>query len=52
VERVLGLFRRLRAETGMTLVMVTHDRDVARTADRVVEIRDGRVAADTSSSAA
>jgi putative ABC transport system ATP-binding protein len=52
VERVLGLFRRLRAETGMTLVMVTHDRDVARTADRIVEIRDGRVAADTSSSAA
>jgi putative ABC transport system ATP-binding protein len=52
VERVLGLFRRLRSETGMTLVMVTHDRDVARTADRIVEIRDGRVAADTSSSAA
>jgi ABC-type lipoprotein export system ATPase subunit len=52
VERILALFRRLRAETDMTLVMVTHDRDVADTADRIVEIRDGRVAGDESSSAA
>jgi predicted ABC-type transport system involved in lysophospholipase L1 biosynthesis ATPase subunit len=27
----------------MTLVLATHDRDVARRADRTVELRDGRV---------
>jgi ABC-type lipoprotein export system ATPase subunit len=46
VERVLGLFQRLRNEQGLTIVMVTHDHDVAATADRIVTIRDGRVVSD------
>jgi putative ABC transport system ATP-binding protein len=37
------LFRKLNAE-GRTLLYVTHDRDLAAKADRVVTIRDGLVA--------
>ena len=39
---VLGLFRRLHAG-GQTIVMVTHDDEVAATADRIVHMRDGRI---------
>jgi putative ABC transport system ATP-binding protein len=41
---VLTLFRRL-ADDGQTIVMVTHDVDVASQADRVVRMRDGKVVA-------
>jgi putative ABC transport system ATP-binding protein len=40
---VLDLLDRLRAERGMTLVVVSHDPRVAARADRVVEMLDGRV---------
>jgi len=39
---VLGLFRRLHAD-GQTIVMVTHDDQVAASADRIVRMRDGRI---------
>jgi putative ABC transport system ATP-binding protein len=42
---VLDALARLRDEHGSTLVVVTHSPRVADMADRVVEIRDGRVAA-------
>jgi len=44
---VLGLFRRLH-EGGQTIVMVTHDDDVAASADRIVRMRDGRIDEGTS----
>jgi len=44
-EIVLEEFQRLRADFGATVVVVTHSPAVAASADRVVEIRDGRVAA-------
>ncbi len=37
------LFRRLD-ETGATLVMITHDRDLADRCSRVIHMRDGRIA--------
>jgi putative ABC transport system ATP-binding protein len=39
---VLELFRRLHRE-GQAIMLVTHDRDVAAAADRVVTMRDGRI---------
>jgi predicted ABC-type transport system involved in lysophospholipase L1 biosynthesis ATPase subunit len=40
---ILALFRRLRAQHGIALVIVTHDEQVAAAADRVVRMEDGGV---------
>lgn len=45
-EHVMELLQRLRVEHDVTLVMVTHDRQLAAHATRLVEIRDGRIMAD------
>ena len=42
---VFDLFQRL-VEQGKTLLMVTHDKELARRAPRIVEIIDGRIARD------
>jgi putative ABC transport system ATP-binding protein len=41
---VLALLLGLRRERGATLVLVTHNREMAASADRIVTLRDGRVA--------
>jgi len=41
-SRVLEILERMRGE-GLTLVVVTHDPTVARRADRIVALRDGKV---------
>ncbi len=41
---VLESLRELRDSVGATVVVVTHSAGVARAADRVIELRDGRVA--------
>jgi putative ABC transport system ATP-binding protein len=41
-HEVLELFRRLHKD-GQTIMMVTHDHEVAGAADRIVRMRDGRV---------
>ncbi|WP_143268211.1 MacB family efflux pump subunit [Azospirillum agricola] len=43
---VVALLRELAAE-GRTIILITHDRKVAEAADRVVEMRDGRIVADS-----
>ena len=50
-RNVLATFRRLRDE-GHTVVLVTHDANVASTADRVITIRDGELVDDTGRAAA
>ena len=40
---VLGLIKRTSAEFGQTVVMITHNNDVACLADRIVRIEDGRI---------
>ncbi len=40
---VIALFRQLHEQEGVTIVMVTHDPQVAAQAGRVIELRDGRL---------
>lgn len=40
--QIMGLFDRLAAELGKTVVIVSHDADIKQYVERVVQIRDGR----------
>ena len=40
---IMNFFRRLNRERGTTMVVVTHDPEVARMTDRIIYIRDGRI---------
>lgn len=44
-EMILGIFDRLHDE-GKTVVVVTHDQNVARHCDRMITLRDGRIVQD------
>ena len=46
-EDILRLLHDLHARTGSTVVIVTHDEGVARSCDRTIALRDGRVVDDT-----
>jgi putative ABC transport system ATP-binding protein len=50
-EEVMGIFERLNAE-GRTVVLITHEPEVAGHCRRVVQLRDGRVLSDTAEPAA
>jgi putative ABC transport system ATP-binding protein len=43
---VMEIFQRLNREQGITLVLVTHETDIAEYAGRVVVFRDGRIRKD------
>jgi putative ABC transport system ATP-binding protein len=43
---IMKLLAALNAEQGRTIVLITHEQDIARFARRVVELRDGRVVRD------
>jgi macrolide transport system ATP-binding/permease protein len=45
-EEVLELFRQLNDKEGVTIILVTHDEDVARYAKRIIRIYDGTVQAE------
>ena len=42
-REVLALLHELHAETGLSMLLVTHDDDVAQAAHRTIYVRDGRV---------
>ncbi|HVG30590.1 MAG TPA: ABC transporter ATP-binding protein [Pyrinomonadaceae bacterium] len=44
---VMEIFQRLNRERGITLVLVTHEADIAAYADRVVVFKDGRIKRDS-----
>jgi ABC-type lipoprotein export system ATPase subunit len=46
----MDILRRLREEHRVTLVMVTHDHDLARHGTRIIRIKDGRIVTDGASS--
>jgi putative ABC transport system ATP-binding protein len=50
-HEVLELFKRLHGD-GQTIIMVTHNQEVADAADRIVHMRDGRVEGDGEAAAA
>lgn len=42
-EIVLNTFKKLNKEQGRTIVLITHEPDVARHADRTIFVRDGKI---------
>ncbi|PJG85907.1 MacB family efflux pump subunit [Conservatibacter flavescens] len=49
-ENVMEILRQLHQE-GHTIIMVTHDKDIAASANRVIEIKDGEIIGDTQKTA-
>lgn len=46
-KEIIHLFRQLNEQDGITVILVTHDQDVARHARRIIALRDGEIVADT-----
>ncbi len=42
-ENVYSLLREINQQEGTTFIVITHDRRIAEKADRIVEIKDGRI---------
>jgi putative ABC transport system ATP-binding protein len=43
---VMGIFQRLNQEQGITIILITHEMDIAEYGTRLIRFRDGRVVAD------
>ncbi|MCS7220334.1 MAG: ABC transporter ATP-binding protein [Anaerolineae bacterium] len=45
-EEIMAIFRRLNEEQGITIILVTHELDIAAHAQRIVRLQDGYLIAD------
>jgi putative ABC transport system ATP-binding protein len=45
-QEIIGMLKELHAD-GNTIVLITHDRGLAQQADRIIEMKDGRIVSDT-----
>ncbi|MHA2294402.1 MAG: ABC transporter ATP-binding protein [Candidatus Hodarchaeales archaeon] len=43
---VMDVLKKLNEESGITVILVTHDREVANFADRIIFLRDGKIASE------
>ena len=43
---VMGIFQRLNKERGITIILITHEMDIAEYGTRLVQFRDGRIQVD------
>jgi putative ABC transport system ATP-binding protein len=43
---VMEIFQRLNRERNLTVILVTHESDISLYGERVIQVRDGRIAAD------
>ncbi len=46
-QEIMALFTRLNEELGRTIILVTHEEDIARYAKRIIKIVDGEIHSDT-----
>jgi putative ABC transport system ATP-binding protein len=45
-HEVMDIFRRLQRDRGLTIVVITHERDIAAYGTRTIDFRDGKILAD------
>ena len=45
-EIVIGTFQKLNKELGRTIVLITHEQEIAEHADRILFIKDGKLVED------
>lgn len=44
---IINLFKKLNTQNKMTIIMVTHEPDIAAHANRIISLRDGKIISDT-----
>ena len=49
-EEVMGIFQRLNQDMGITIIMITHESDIASFAGRMILFKDGKVVGDRENS--
>ncbi|MGJ8738498.1 ABC transporter ATP-binding protein, partial [Zobellia laminariae] len=42
-DNVFNIFKKLKEEEGLSLLIVTHDEDFAKRTDRIIQMEDGRI---------